>query len=293
MASFVHAAEYLAAAGFDGMQLHAAHGYLLAQFLSGSMNRRTDAYGGTISNRARIVVEIAQGVRSSPRVPKDFMLAIKLNSVEFQEGGLTAEEARELVATIDASGGDGEDGGPFDYVELSGGTWQSFGMTWERESTRRREAFFIEFAEKIVPALGQSPRKTKVFITGGIRSAAAMVGALDVVDGVGLGRPAAQEPRLANDILEGRITSSIKPQKALEDISMGLRLAGTQLGQIAKGEEPLDASDEQAAREFLADEAKWYAAMMADGDKLELSGYVKLSTLQRPYGQVENSRALP
>lgn len=293
MASFVHAAEYLAAAGFDGMQLHAAHGYLLAQFLSGSMNRRTDAYGGTISNRARIVVEIARGVRSSPRIPKDFILAIKLNSVEFQEGGLTAEEARELVATIDASEGDGEEGGPFDYVELSGGTWQNFGMTWERESTRRRESFFIEFAEKIVPALGQSPRKTKVFITGGIRSATAMVGALDVVDGVGLGRPAAQEPRLANDILEGRITSAIRPQKALEDISMGLRLAGTQLGQIAKGEEPLDASDEQTAKEFLADEAKWYAAMMADDDKLEFSGYVKLSAPQHRYGHVENSSALP
>ncbi|GAD91489.1 hypothetical protein NECHADRAFT_82011 [Paecilomyces variotii No. 5] len=279
VASFVHAAEYLAAAGFDGMQLHAAHGYLLAQFLSQRMNKRTDAYGGSIRNRMRIIVDICKGIRTSKAISRDFIVGIKLNSVEFQEGGLSPEEARELCGILAA------DEAGFDYIELSGGTWHSFGMSWERESTRRREAFFLEFADLIVPALGPPPRRTKVYITGGLRSAEAMVQALDVVDGVGLARPTAQEPRIASDILNGRVLSAIRPTKELENISMGLRLAATQIGQIGKGEEPFDASDESMARDFLPDQEKWYQAMLADGDKLEHHGYVHLSTPQRPYGE--------
>jgi 2,4-dienoyl-CoA reductase-like NADH-dependent reductase (Old Yellow Enzyme family) len=281
VAGFVHAAEYLAAAGFDGMQLHAAHGYLLAQFLSRSMNRRTDDYGGSLRNRMRIIVDIGNGIRTSKLIPKGFMLGIKLNSVEFQDEGMTAEEAREICAALDTEVG-------FDYIELSGGTWANFGttMTWERESTRRRESFFLEFADLIVPALGPTPRRTKVYITGGLRSAAAMVDALDVVDGVGLARPAAQEPRLANDILTGLVSSAIRPIKELEDVPMGVPLAATQLGQIAMGQEPLDASDEKESKAYLGDHKIWYDAMMAGVDNLQFGGYVKLSTPQRPYGRV-------
>jgi 2,4-dienoyl-CoA reductase-like NADH-dependent reductase (Old Yellow Enzyme family) len=90
--NFAHAAEYLDKAGFDGIQLHGAHGYLLAQFLSGRTNHRTDSYGGSLANRARIIVEIAKAVQS--RVSNGFVLGIKLNSVEFQEKGFQPEEAR-------------------------------------------------------------------------------------------------------------------------------------------------------------------------------------------------------
>lgn len=273
VASFVHAAEYLAAAGFDGMELHSAHGYLLSQFISRTTNQRTDAYGGSLRNRTRIVVEIARGVRSSPAVPADFVLGAKLNSVEFQTDGLTTEEARELCAILQD-----EHGAAFDFLELSGGTYEELGMKWERESTRKREAFFLEFADLVVPGLGPpSQRRTKVYITGGLRTVGAMVRALDVVDGVGIGRPATQEPNFANDLLEGRVTGAIKPFGPLEDISVGLALSGTQIQQIGSGEEPFDSGDEAAATSYLANLQQWAADMAADGDKLERYGYPKFT----------------
>ena len=277
VAGFVHAAEYLAAAGFDGMELHSAHGYLLAQFLSRTSNKRTDKYGGSLRNRTRIVEEIARGVRASPAVPKDFVLGAKLNSVEFQEDGFTPEESRELCTIL-------QDEVAFDFLELSGGTYEELGMNWERESTRKREAFFLEFADLVVPGLGPAPRKTKVYITGGLRTVGAMVKALDVVDGVGLGRPAAQEPRIANDILEGRVSGAIRPVNAVEDVSMGLAVAGVQIGQVGRGEEPFDTSDEKAVESYLQDLKKWGADLAADGDKLEKYGFPTLTAEQRPYG---------
>ncbi|KAH8812608.1 hypothetical protein F5884DRAFT_832233 [Xylogone sp. PMI_703] len=278
IASFVHAAEYLSAAGFDGMELHAAHGYLLAQFLSPVSNKRTDAYGGSLRNRMRIIAEIAEGIRASERVPEDFMLAAKINSVEFQQGGFSPEDARELCQIL-------QDEVEFDMIELTGGDWELFGMAWERESTKKREAFFIEFADLIMPGFGPAPRKTKAYITGGLRPVAAMVKVLDIMDGVGLARPSAQEPRIANDILEGRIASAIMPSKPVEDIGSGLRVAGTQMTQIGKGQEPFNASDDRAVQDYLKDLDKWMEDMMADGDKLEHYGYIKLSTEQRLYGE--------
>lgn len=109
---FAHTAEFLERAGYDGMQLHCAHGYLLAQFISPTTNRRTDKYGGSIENRARILVEIAAETRQ--RTKKDFSISIKLNSVEFQESGFQPVEASQLCAILEENG--------FDFVELSGGT---------------------------------------------------------------------------------------------------------------------------------------------------------------------------
>ena len=276
VASFAHAATYLAAAGFDGVALHGGHGYLLAQFLSPRFNKRTDRYGGPLTNRIRIVLEIAGAIRRA--TPKDFVMGLKLNSVEFQEGGMTPDQAREMCAAFSDAG--------FDFVELTGGNWEDFGMTWERESTKMREAFFLEFAETVVPGLGPlQSRRTKAFITGGLRSTAAMVDALGTVDGVGVARPAAQEPRIAQDILEGRISSAIRPVSGLEDMGRGFRLAGTQLTQVAKGEEPFDASDEEQAKAYLADFDTWYQALLDDGDKLEHRGFIRLQTPQHPYGQ--------
>ncbi|KAK6827660.1 hypothetical protein PG987_011001 [Apiospora arundinis] len=259
VASFAHAATYLAAAGFDGVVLHGGHGYLLAQFLSPRFNKRTDGYGGPLANRIRIVLEIAGAIRRA--VTKDFVMALKLNSVEFQEGGMTPDQAREMCAAFSEVG--------FDFIELTGGNWEDFGMTWDRESTKRREAFFLEFADAV----------------GGLRSAAAMVDALSTVDGVGLARPAAQEPRVAQDILEGRISSAIRPVSGLEDLGRGFRLAGTQLTQVARGEEPFDAGDEEQVKGYLADFDLWYQDLLDDGDKLEHRGYIRLRAPQRPYGQ--------
>lgn len=129
--------------------------------MSATTNLRTDTYGGSLRNRARLIVEIAQAIQK--RVKPSFILNIKLNSVEFQENGFQPEEARELVTILEDN--------KFDFVELSGGTYEKFVMRHERDSTKHREAFFIEFAEKITPALKQ----TKSYITGGLKTVGAMV----------------------------------------------------------------------------------------------------------------------
>lgn len=110
---WAHAAEYLEKAGYDGIQLHGAHGYLLAQFLSPTTNLRTDKYGGSLENRARLIVEIAQEVRR--RTSPSFILGIKMNSVEFQDKGFQPEEAKQLAAILEEN--------KFDFIELSGGTY--------------------------------------------------------------------------------------------------------------------------------------------------------------------------
>ena len=211
---FAYAAEYLHKAGYDGVQLHGAHGYLLAQFLSPSTNQRTDEYGGSLQNRSRIILEIAQEIRK--RVPKSFILGIKINSVEFEEKGFDTQECKQLCASLEEN--------RFDFVELSGGTYQELAFAHKRESSKKREAFFLDFADQIVPGLS----KTKVYVTGGLRSVEAMVNALKTVDGVGLARPACQEFHLPNDILSGKVQAGIQPKLDLEDFGTTNIAAGSQ-----------------------------------------------------------------
>lgn len=126
---FVYAAEFLDRAGFYGIQLHAAHGYLLSQFLSESTNFRKDKYSGSLTNRMRIILEIRDAI--SKRVRPSFTIGIKVNSVEFQPNGFQPEEAKELCQEH-----------KFDFVELSGGTYEDWKMNDEakRDSTNKREA---------------------------------------------------------------------------------------------------------------------------------------------------------
>lgn len=120
-----------------------------------------------------------------------------MNSVEFQEGGFSTEDCKILCRNLEQHG--------FDFLELSGGTYQSLGFTYYRESSKKREAFFLDFADKIIPELS----KTKAYVTGGLRTVKAMVDALDTVHGVGLGRPATHEFDLAAKILSGEANSAI------------------------------------------------------------------------------------
>ena len=236
---FAHAAEYLEKAGFDGIQLHGAHGYLLAQFLSETTNKRTDKYGGSLENRMRLILEIAAEIKK--RVSKSFILGIKVNSVEFQEKGFQPEEAATLCKALE----DAE----FDYVELSGGTYEKPGFQYVRESTRKRENFFIEFAEQIV-----KPLKTiKVYTTGGFKTVGGAVDALNTVDGVGIGKAACQEPRLPNDVLEGKIIGFIKPAYDDNNVGVGLFTAAAQIRQIAHNLEPVDLSDSKKLEGVMAD----------------------------------------
>ncbi len=272
MEGFTHAAEYLHAAGYDGIELHGAHGYLLAQFLAHSTNKRTDKYGGSLANRSRLIMEIAQRIHS--RVPKDFILGIKINSVEFQEGGFDTNECKELCAALEAN--------KFDFVELSGGTYEELAFMHKRDSTKKREAFFLDFAEAIVPALKQ----TKTYITGGFKTVGAMVNALNTVDGVGLARPICQEPRLCADILSGKVKGAIKQR--LDENNFGLTnvAAGSQIRMIGKDQEPIDLSQEPYEQAFMKDMGNW-SDIMAHDTGMYSYGYIDIESIKpHPYGVI-------
>ncbi|KAK6072319.1 hypothetical protein SCUP515_07400 [Seiridium cupressi] len=254
---FAHAAEYLEKAGFDGIELHAAHGYLLSQFLSRTTNHCTDEYGPqTSESRLRFITEVGRAIRA--RVSPSFVVGAKINSVEFQNDGVNTQEVQELCRILEDVG--------FDFVDLSGG---SAGMQWKDESARRREAFFFEWAEMVTKGLS-SESKLKVYVTGGYRSSEGMLKSLDIVDGVGIARPATTEPRLARDILNGRVTGAIKPVEKLEtDSFLGLLVSQAQVFQIGTGTEPFDTSNEKTMEIFQTDLETWKQRAAEDGDKLE------------------------
>jgi 2,4-dienoyl-CoA reductase-like NADH-dependent reductase (Old Yellow Enzyme family) len=142
-------------AGFTGVEIHAAHGYLLSQFLSPLTNRRTDEWGGTLANRARLLLEVVKAVRAV--VSPHFSVAVKLNSADFQRGGFTADDARQVVKLLN--------GLKVDLVELSGGSYEAPAMQGEARDGRTlaREAYFVEFARDI-----RKVAEMPVMVTGGI-----------------------------------------------------------------------------------------------------------------------------
>lgn len=189
-----------------------------------------------------------------------------MNSQEWQAGGFQAEEAAELVRILEEN--------TFDFVELSGGTFAAIGFQYRRESTKKREAFFLEFAEKIVPGL----TKTKAYVTGGFKTVGAMVQALDVVDGVGLGRPLTQEPGLCKDILEGKVRGVIEQKLDSNDFGTTLAAAGVQIRQMGKGEEPADFSVQANVDGFLRDLVEWTQRHADDKEGKEY-GYFDLTAV--------------
>ncbi len=188
-------------AGFDGVQIHGAHGYLVSQFLSPHHNRRDDAWGGTLEKRARFAREILAAMRRA--VGESFPIGIKLNSADFQRGGFTEDESLEVIRML-AEGG-------IDLIEISGGTYEAPTMTGAevRESTRQREAYFLVFAERVRAAVD-----VPLALTGGFRTAEGMASAVrsGAVDLVGLARPLALEPDLPRRVLGGEaFTSKVRP----------------------------------------------------------------------------------
>lgn len=155
-ARFVQAAVLAERFGFDGVQIHAAHGYLLSQFLSPITNKRKDRWGGDIQNRARLLVDIVKEVRSA--VSPSFALSVKLNSADFQRGGFSDQDAKAVVQMLNPLG--------IDLIELSGGSYEAPAMHGQARDGRTlaREAYFLEFAKDIAQ-VAQMP----IMITGGIR----------------------------------------------------------------------------------------------------------------------------
>ena len=265
---FTYAAEFLHKAGYDGIQLHGAHGYLLAQFLSKTTNRRNDQYGGSLENRARIIIEIADSIRQKLPTSTGFMVGIKINSVEFQEGGFTAEEAKQLCTLLEKA--------QFDFVELSGGTYQSLAFAHKRDSTKKREAFFLEFADLITPGL----TNTKTYITGGFKSMSGMVNALKTVDGVGLARPVCQEFRIAKDMIDGKVTGAVDQKVDQDNFGLTNVIAGSQIRQVGRDQEPINMGLQKNVDAFMNDMGSWGKKMAEDAGKLNVYGYVDIDSVK-------------
>lgn len=242
--SFAHAAEFLDCAGFDGAQLHAAHGYLLGQFLSRNVNTRTDKYGSrSMKDRSRLICEIAAAIRVRTR--PGFVLGIKINSVEFEEDGFSPDDADELCQLLDDS--------TFDFIELSGGTYINMGFVHKRDSTRKREGFFLDFAERIV----RRGKKTPIFVTGGFRSAVAIEEALRTVDAVGIGRPTTQQPNLARLLLEGKQLRASVSAADQDNFLLTSAICTTQLRQIAEDKDIFDSTTSENVQYFQSKLGKW------------------------------------
>jgi len=192
---FGRAASIAKAAGFTGVQIHGAHGYLVSQFLSGHHNQRTDQWGGNAANRRRFVLAVYHEIRR--QVGANFPVSIKLNSADFQRGGFTQEESLAVVRALSEAG--------IDLIEISGGNYESPVMTGQTDksktSTREREAYFLAFAEK-----ARAATLAPLVVTGGFRTPGGMAAALasNAVDMVGLARLLAIEPEAPKRLLAGQ-----------------------------------------------------------------------------------------
>lgn len=197
---FVKAVSLSQQAGFDGVQIHAAHGYLLSQFLSPNTNKRTDQWGGNLENRSRLLLTIIREARKM--VGNHFPIAVKLNSADFQRGGFTETDSLEVVRMLDRE--------RIDLLEISGGTYEKLAFfelnndanRQMKESTKRREAYFIDFAKK-VRAISAVP----LMITGGFRSYDFCNEVIEKgeVDLIGMARPFITNREEISSFLKGEV----------------------------------------------------------------------------------------
>lgn len=198
---FGESARICKKAGFEGVQIHGAHGYLVSEFLSPKHNQRTDQWGGSLENRMRFVLEAFKEIRK--QTGDDFIVGVKLNSADFQKGGFGEDESMAVVKALDALG--------VDFIEISGGTYEAPAMTGVKQSTRQREAYFLEFAEKV-----RGEVKTALMVTGGFRTRAGMDAALQsgACDLIGIARPLAVETDAPNNLVAGAdVKYAVKPIK--------------------------------------------------------------------------------
>lgn len=194
---FARTAGIVQKAGFHGVQIHAAHGYLISQFLSPLTNLRTDQWGGPLENRARLLLDIIKAVRNT--VGANYPIAVKLNSADFQKGGFSAAECQQVVRWLNAAG--------VDLLEISGGTYEQLVFMQPAEmrvSTQQREAYFLEYAREI-KKIATMP----VMVTGGFRSLAGMQEALSAgeTDLLGIARPFCLVPDFPAQLLAGNLTA--------------------------------------------------------------------------------------
>ncbi|MFN4355622.1 NADH:flavin oxidoreductase/NADH oxidase family protein [Parvibaculum sp.] len=212
---FAFAASVARDTGFTGVQIHGAHGYLVSSFLSPDVNTRTDEWGGSLENRARLLLETVRAVRKA--VGTDFPVSVKLNSADFQRGGFSHEDAIRVASWLNAEG--------LDLLEISGGTYEQPRLVGlddmtlhpekaetRRESTIAREAYFLEYAKDI-----RTATTMPLMVTGGFRSVAGMNAALasGTMDVVGIARPLCVDPEIADKLLSGAAAETPAYEKTL------------------------------------------------------------------------------
>ena len=212
---YVFTAKIARDTGFTGVQFHSAHGYLLSEFLSPDINNRTDAWGGSLENRARIHIEIINKCRKE--VGEDFPISVKLNSADFQKGGFTADESIQVAQMLEDAG--------VDIIEISGGTYEQPKLIGvddltinpkrseeRKESTIAREAYFLEYAQDIRKAVS-----LPLMVTGGFRTREGIEDALqsNVCQMVGIGRPLCADPYCIKKMIEGEIETLPSFEKTL------------------------------------------------------------------------------
>ena len=257
---FARSARLAKQAGFTGVTLHAAHGYLFSQFLSPLSNRRTDRWGGELKNRARLLLETISAVRAA--VGPDLPIGIKLNSSDFQRGGFSHDEALEVVGWLNASS--------LDLLELSGGSLEQpkvvgvavkdEGEDGARASTVAREAYFVTLAGAL-----RARAKMPVMVTGGFRTVAGMAQALEAgeLDVVGLGRPLIADPMTPAKLLAGEMEVAPRPEAQLELLHI-LGWFNMQIERLADGLEPdLTLTGAEASAQFRRIEAGNMAGLAA------------------------------
>lgn len=223
---FVNTARIAKKAGFTGVQIHGAHGYIINQFLSPHDNRRNDAYGGSLENRMRFLVEIYKGMRET--LGEGYPIALKLNSSDFNRLGFTEEESLQVVEKMASLG--------LDLIEISGGNYEEPKMSTGTDS----EVFFLDYAQKLKEKVD-----IPVVVTGGFRSPESMESALEKnhTDLIGIARPLALEPHLPNQIIAGsnaeittqRLTTGVKTLDAKIGPAVGNVYYAMQLKRIALG----------------------------------------------------------
>jgi 2,4-dienoyl-CoA reductase-like NADH-dependent reductase (Old Yellow Enzyme family) len=254
---FATTAQLAEQAGFDGVEVHAAHGYLLSQFLSPLANKRSDEWGGSLENRARLLLDVVRAIRTV--VLSSFAVAVKLNSADFQRGGFDVDDAARVIAMLDPL--------DVDLVELSGGSYESPAMAGRPTDgrTAAREAYFLELAGDLAKT---SP--LPLMLTGGItrRETAEAVLASGVAL-VGMGTAIAATPDLPTRWRNGlQATVRLKPvtwsDKTLASAA-SMALVRHQMRRITRGKVPTGRThpvhalvcDQRAQRRALRRYREW------------------------------------
>ncbi len=217
-------------AGFDGVQIHAAHGYLISQFLSPLTNKRKDKYGGSIENRMRLLIEVIKAVRA--QVALTFAVAVKINSADFQRGGFDADDAKVVTSAMNELA--------VDLVELSGGSYESPAMQGSTADGRtlQREAYFLDFAKEIAQVATMP-----IMTTGGVRRLAVAENVLaQGIDVVGMGTALAMNPALPNDWKSDSTLSAHNPVVRWKDKTLSavatMAVIKRQLQRMGQGKSP-------------------------------------------------------